>query len=89
MYMSETKALKIFESCLNELYLNSDPPISWEKVGRKYGDKPRSEFYMKHKISEEKYEKIVEKYKKKLTPYYRRQLSWTLLDYAPTTVEME
>jgi hypothetical protein len=84
MYMIYNKAKKIFEACMNELYMNSEPPISWDEIKEKYCGIERSEFYMKHHISEKLYEKITDKYKKQLTLFYRRQLSWYLLDYAPT-----
>jgi hypothetical protein len=82
--MNDKKAKQIFIQCIDELYRNSNPSISWEEIEETYADKPRSEFYMKHKINEDLYDKIVEKYKKKLPLFYRRQLSWFLLDYSPT-----
>jgi len=84
VYMSDKKALKIFEACMNELYLASIPSISWAEVREKYGDDERSEFYMKHVIKSVDYDMIVSRYNKLLTSYYRRQFAWYLLDYAPT-----
>ena len=55
-----------------------------KEIQNKYADQERSEFYMKHCIDEKLYDKITKKYKSKLNIYYNRQLSWFLLDYAPT-----
>ena len=84
MYMTNAKAVKIFEACMNELYMNSEPSITWEEINDKYGGIERSEFYMKHSISQKKYDMITNKYRRMLPEFYRRQLSWYLLDYAPT-----
>lgn len=84
MYMTNSKALKIFEACINELYMNSEPPITWQEINEKYSGDERSSFYMKHCISQKLYDEITSKYKKQLPEYYKRQLSWYLLDYAPT-----
>jgi len=82
--MNDKKALKIFDECMDELYKASIPPITWKEIQNKYADQERSEFYMKHCIDEKLYDKITKKYKSKLNIYYNRQLSWFLLDYAPT-----
>jgi len=82
--MNDKEALKIFESCVNEMYENSVPPTTWKDIKNKYGGKDRSEFYMKHSLSEQDYNRIKEKYCKKLDLFYRRKLAWFLLDYAPT-----
>ena len=81
--MNDITALKIFESCVNEMYLSSSPPISWEAIKKKYGGK-KTTFYDKHFISEDVYNKIKEKYERMLDLYYRRKLSWFLLDFAPS-----
>jgi len=81
--MNDTTALKIFESCVNEMYMSSSPPISWESIKKKYEGKKKT-FYDKHVIDKEVYERISEKYMKKLDTYYKRRLSWFLLDYAPS-----
>jgi len=81
--MNDITALKIFESCVNEMYLSSSPPISWETIKKKYGGK-KTTFYDKHFIDKEVYEKISEKYMKKLDAYYKRKLSWFLSEYAPS-----
>lgn len=84
VYMSDKKALKIFESCMNELYLASAPSISWADIHEKYDGMDRSEFYMNHVIKSVDYNRIVDKYSKLLDKFYRRQFAWYLLDYAPT-----
>ena len=84
MYISEKRALLLFEECMDNLYRNSNPSISWEEIKEKYKNKERSEFYMKHCIKQDEYDKIVSQYKKLMTPYYRRKLAWYLLDYSPT-----
>jgi hypothetical protein len=81
--MDDAKALKIFESCVNEMYQNSSPPTTWSKIKKKYGGKQKT-FYDKHFIKEKIYERIKERYYKKLDKYYRRKLDWFLLDYSPT-----
>jgi hypothetical protein len=82
--MTNSKALKIFEACINELYMNSEPSITWQEINEKYSGDERSNFYMKHHISQKLYDEITSKYRKMLPEYYKRQLSWYLLDYAPT-----
>jgi hypothetical protein len=84
--MNDKKALEIFEACINEMYLNSVPPVAWRSILK---SNPK-EFFSKHKITEEKYEEIKAKYEKKLPnpkQYYKRQLDWFLLDYAPSFKE--
>lgn len=82
--MSDKKAVVIFDDCMDELYKASIPPISWKAVQRKYAGDKHSEFFMKHCIDGETYDKIVKKYKKKLNIYHRCGLAWYLLDYSPT-----
>jgi hypothetical protein len=81
--MNEQKAIKIIEQCLNEMYKASTPPISWGQIKKKHEGK-KVEFFLKHKLTEVDYDKIKEKYKKKLPKLYRRSLDWILLDYSPT-----
>lgn len=81
--MNDTEALKIFESCIDEMYRNSTPPTTWAEIKKKYGG-TRNTFYDKHAITEARYNNIRDSYSKKLNSYYKRKLSWFLLDYAPT-----
>jgi len=90
--MNDKKALEIFEECVNEMYENSTPPITWNDVQSKAIEFEPNKFTIqgeirKHKLSEEKYDEIKAKYEKKLDTYYRRQLAWFLLDYSPTFKE--
>jgi hypothetical protein len=78
------QAQKLTAECLNELYENSNPPISWHWVKFFYQN-TGEKFYENHKISEDKYNEIVKKYEKRLGKYYARSLSWELLNYAPMT----
>jgi len=80
----EEKATKVVEECLDEMYQHSKPPISWKEILKKYGGKKHSEFYLKHVISEEDYNKIKAKHQKKLHKMYHRSLDMELLNYAPT-----
>lgn len=80
--MNDTKASKIFESCVNEMYQNSTPPTTWNEIKEQYGGS-RKTFHDKHFITEREYNRIRNKYCKRLNTYYRQQLSWFLLDYAP------
>lgn len=81
--MNDKQALKIFESCVDEMYRMSTPPASWKDIKEKYSNKNRSEFYSKHRISEQDYNDIKSKYAKQLNSFYKRRLVWFLLDYAP------
>ena len=87
MYMSKEKALKIYIECVDELYRNSSPSITWDEINIQYSGKPRDEFYMKHVIEEKLYNNIVDKYRCMLTPSFIEGFQWFLLDYAPTTKE--
>ena len=82
--MNDKKAFEIFEACVNEMYENSTPPTTWKDIKEKYGNKERSNFYLRHSISEQDYNRIKNKYAKKLDTFYRRKLAWFLLDYSPT-----
>ena len=48
-----------------------------------YSNKPHSEFYLKHCINPVDYDIIVSRYRKLMTPFYRKQLGWFLLSYSP------
>ena len=85
VYMSEKKAMGLFEDCMDELYLASVPSISWHDIKRKYSGENRSELYLKHKIKSSVYDSIVSKYKKSLPKFYNRDFESYLLDYAPTS----
>ena len=87
--MRKKKLTEIGVELLDELYRNSEPPTTWHEILEKYADKPRSEFYLKHAISEDKYIEIVDRYKKQLRKWEQNQLSWLLLDYAPTCKKKE
>jgi hypothetical protein len=81
--MNDKQALKIFESCINEMYRNSSPPTTWKQIQEQYGDTKKT-FYDKHRISEARYNSIKDSYSKQLDKYYQNKLDWFLLDYAPT-----
>jgi len=81
--MNDMKALKIFESCIDEMYRNSSPPTTWKKIQKQYGG-TKETFYDKHRITESDYSRIKDSYSKKLDKYYQRKLDWFLMDYAPT-----
>ena len=82
--LSKEKASKVVEDCLDEMYRNSKPPITWKEILKKYGGKGQTEFYLKHAISEEDYEKIKAKHQKKLHKLYHNSMDMELLNYAPT-----
>jgi len=88
MITNEKKAKEVIVSCLDEMYKNSIPPISWDEILKKYEGKKEC-FFSKHKISEEDYMRIKEKYQKKLHKMYHRDLDWMLLDYSPTFKKKE
>ena len=80
--MKEKKAAELIRQCLDELYRNATPPITWEECEKKYvGVK---DWFLKHKIATTMYTKIVDKYRKKLPKLYRGTLDMELLNYAPT-----
>ena len=81
------KDTKIIFQCLDEMYKNSTPPTTWKEIEKNYSGMPDSKFYLKHSITEEKYEEIRKKYMKKLSSLGKRELPWILLDYAPTFKE--
>ena len=78
------KDAKIIFDCLDEMYRNSEPSTTWKEIEKNYSGKGRTEFYLKHSITEEKYEEIRKKYMKKLSSLGKREFPWILLDYAPT-----
>ena len=79
--MSEKKAVRLIRACLNDMYMASDPPITWDECEKKY--KGVEEWYAKHEISEEKFMEIREVYLKQLPKMYHYSLKWSLLNYAP------
>ena len=81
MITSKAKAEKAVEDCLDEMYRSSVPPITWNEILQKYAGK--KDWHMKHRISEEDYTLIKEKYQRKLHKMYHRDLDWMLLDYSP------
>ena len=85
--MSDSKALKIFEACVDEMYRASTPSTTLKDIKKHMLSidccTDRCTVYNKHFISEEDYDRIKSKYEKQLNIYYRRQLAWFLLDYAP------
>jgi hypothetical protein len=84
--MTDKQVSKIFEQCIDEMYRNSEPSNTWAAIKKFFGKTGRT-FHDKHFITEESYNKIREKYMKKLTIYYQRQLSYFLLNYSPTIKE--
>jgi len=82
VHKNENKEEKILEQCLNEMYKKSIPPITWEQIKKKY--KGKTDWYTQHKIKENDYLQIKEKYKKKLDKIYWRSFDMELLNYAPT-----
>jgi len=86
--MNDTQALKIFESCVNEMYKNSIPPTTWCQIKKTYGGTTKS-FVDKHLITLKEYRRIRDKYEDKLPKAYKRKLAWFLLDYSPSLKEYE
>ena len=87
MYMSDSKASKIFEACVDEMYRASTPSTTWKDIKKHMLPidrcTDRCTVYNKHFILEEDYNRIKEKYAKKLNLFYQRKPDWFLLDYAP------
>jgi len=93
--MNDREALKIFESCMNEMYKKSTPSTTWKDIKEQYDNRRlinrilkwfgiERKFHDKHSLSEQDYNEIKDKYCKKLNLYYQRKLDWFLLDYAPS-----
>jgi hypothetical protein len=80
--MNDKKAMEIFEECIDEMYRNCTPPITWDYIKKNYSG-TKTTFYSKYTISDELYTKIKNKYAKKLDNYYKSKLDWFLLDFAP------
>jgi len=78
--VSKLKVEAIITECLDELYRNSTPSINWTMVNFLYGN-TGVPFYEKHTIDKQSYDKIVEKYTKKLGK--KSGLEMVLLNYAP------
>jgi hypothetical protein len=81
-YISREKAAGIIRQCLDELYRNSKPSITWAEVNKQYGGK-KTQWWRNHRIKESVYEEISERYRKRLSPLYRDNFHWLLLQYAP------
>lgn len=77
------KEEKIVIDCLDEMYKASDPPITWKQIEKKYSD-TGVEFFKLHKIKQADYERIKEKYAKKLPNGYSKSFEMDLLNYSPT-----
>ena len=80
--MNKEKYQKIYEECLNELYLNSEPPISWKDYRIRYWN-TKTQGFLNHYLPEDKCEKIMKKYRKRLPEY--DSLAWLILDLGPTS----
>ena len=79
------KSEDTMKKCLDELYINSEPSITWSEILDKYNG-TKEQFYLNHYINPETYDKIVSKYEKKLPKHLRNAFHMTLLSYAPTEV---
>ena len=80
-YMSEEKATKLIQACLNDMYKASEPSITWAECKKKYVGV--EEWYAKHVINEKKFMEIRDVYLKQLPKMYQTTLKWQLLNYAP------
>ena len=79
--MDKKKVAKLTEQCLDELYRNSEPPITWKEVNEKYSGKDL--WWRNHKIVEATYTKIVDKYARQIPKAYLNSFYMELLNYAP------
>ena len=81
---SELEKAKInTEKCLNDMYKKSTPSITWKEILKRYGN-TKIEFYRKHEITEEQYDKIRDKYIKKIPKWLQTSFLMSLLDFSPT-----
>jgi|GEM_PF-3302220 len=84
--MNRVNTVKKIEACLDELYRESTPSITWEQIKKKYSG-TKIQFYLAHFLPEAKYVTITNKYRKLGGAKWVRDLEWALLDYAPITSE--
>lgn len=88
---SNTKLAELALDLLQQLYAESEPPLDFKKFKdevERTGDCPK-DWFLKHKISEERYMQIVSKFRsrRKVTDHEWRSMSMVMLDWAPTNVE--
>lgn len=86
MSMSKEKVIRLFNECMNELYMNSTPSITWNEIKEQYKDSDRR-FWEEHYLNESRYDEIVESYRKKIPKMYHFDLDFFLLNYSPTSVK--
>jgi hypothetical protein len=80
--------MMIIDECMNEIYINSIPPASWNDIKETY-DINDGKFWMKYKIPEQIYEDIRMKYLKKLSLSDRTMLDFFLNRYAPAFMDKQ
>ena len=80
--VSLKKMRELARDCLNELYLASEPSITWGEVEEKYG-RTKVRFYEKHLISRKNYDRIVKDCLKGKGRLFEREMQWVLFNYAP------
>lgn len=81
---TQTQINAVLRRCINELYMNSSPPITFKELEKLYANK-NIPYWTRHTIPEYLYDNIVKKYEKVLPKNGQTQLSMILLNYAPTT----
>lgn len=89
---SHNKLLDIGLEILHRMYKASTPPLNFHKYYidiAKGNIKCDPDWYMKHKITEAKYNEIVTKAEKefKLTKHERSELGMLFLQYSPTFLQ--
>ncbi len=85
-WTSKRRILKIAEECLDEMYRNADPPLSWNEYKERYGETTIQGF-KNHYIDVKKCNEIWEKYGKQIPKSWKRHFNHMILNYAPTSIE--
>lgn len=73
--MNRINNSKIIEKCLNEMYLASNPSISYTKIKKKHFD-TKIKYWKKHLISLKDFKKIQKKYENILPTYALTKFYW-------------
>jgi len=85
---SKKRLLELYEKCLDEMYKESVPSITWEQYKEKYGGTDIQGFKY-HYLSNERFKEIGDKYLKKINKKDRPSFMMSLVDLSPTCSEKQ
>jgi hypothetical protein len=86
MWTSKKRVKEIIEACLNEMYQNADPPITWDEYKKRYANTGIQGF-KKHYLDEKKCNEIWKKYEKQVPRLHQTAFNFEILNFAPTGVK--